>query len=110
MQRRAAAGLSPTPRFSCPPRHQTYFFFLPTILADFFAYSVARYDDLSWGTKAVGSSDAAHDDSGARSTTTRAEKLGAVRRNKARRERTSRTTTWASSLQVVACVILAMVK
>ena len=24
----------------------TYFFFLPTIVSDFFAYSLARYDDL----------------------------------------------------------------
>jgi hypothetical protein len=33
--------------------YPTFFFFGPTILADFFAYSVARYDDVSWGTKAV---------------------------------------------------------
>jgi hypothetical protein len=31
-----------------------YFIFMPTILSDFNAYSVARADDLSWGTKAVG--------------------------------------------------------
>jgi chitin synthase len=30
-----------------------YFAFMPTILADFNAYSVARFDDLSWGTKAT---------------------------------------------------------
>ena len=30
-----------------------YFLFLPTILVDFFAYSCAKYDDMSWGTKAV---------------------------------------------------------
>jgi cellulose synthase/poly-beta-1,6-N-acetylglucosamine synthase-like glycosyltransferase len=30
-----------------------YFFFMPTILADFFAYSASRLDDLSWGTKAT---------------------------------------------------------
>jgi cellulose synthase/poly-beta-1,6-N-acetylglucosamine synthase-like glycosyltransferase len=35
-----------------------YFFFMPCILADFFAYSVARFDDLSWGTKATPSSKA----------------------------------------------------
>lgn len=31
----------------------SYYIFLPTILADFFAYSCSRYDDLSWGTKEV---------------------------------------------------------
>jgi hypothetical protein len=30
-----------------------YFVFMPTILSDFNSYSVARADDLSWGTKAV---------------------------------------------------------
>ena len=30
-----------------------YLFFLPTIVSDLFAYSVARFDDISWGTKAV---------------------------------------------------------
>jgi hypothetical protein len=31
----------------------SYFLFMPTILSDFNVYSVARADDLSWGTKAV---------------------------------------------------------
>lgn len=31
----------------------SYFCFAPTVLADFFSYSVARTDDLSWGTKSV---------------------------------------------------------
>ena len=26
--------------------YATYYFFLPTIVSDFFAYSLARYDDL----------------------------------------------------------------
>lgn len=26
----------------------SYLLFLPTVLGDFFAYSIARYDDLSW--------------------------------------------------------------
>lgn len=30
-----------------------YFVMLPTILVDFVAYSIARLDDLSWGTKAA---------------------------------------------------------
>ena len=34
--------------------YRSFWFFLPTIVSDFFAYSIARYDDLSWGTKAVG--------------------------------------------------------
>jgi hypothetical protein len=36
--------------------YRYYYFFGPTILADFFAYSLARYDDITWGTKAVSSS------------------------------------------------------
>jgi hypothetical protein len=46
------ATLTPT----LPPHTHgspTYFFFGPTILSDFFCYSIARYDDISWGTKAV---------------------------------------------------------
>lgn len=31
-----------------------YFVFLPTILGDFFAYSLARYDDLSWVSPSFG--------------------------------------------------------
>ena len=31
-----------------------YIFFLPTVVSDLFSYSIARFDDISWGTKAVG--------------------------------------------------------
>lgn len=44
--------------------YPTYFFFLPTMLADFFAYSIGRYDDLTWGTKAVTSKKGASATSG----------------------------------------------
>jgi len=30
---------------------QSYYLFLPTILSDFFAYSIANYDNWRWGTR-----------------------------------------------------------
>ena len=36
--------------------------FLPTILCDFFAYSIAKLDELSWGTKSGGQSSLFSDD------------------------------------------------
>ena len=51
----AALALSPSTFQSALAAYPNYWFLLPTVLSDFMSYSFARFDDLSWGTKAVAS-------------------------------------------------------
>jgi len=73
-----------------------YFLFLPTILSDFFAYSVAKADDWRWGTKSVG---------GAAATL---ENVVDTRDQRDARSRLSTITTSAFGLQAVLGIGLAI--
>jgi cellulose synthase/poly-beta-1,6-N-acetylglucosamine synthase-like glycosyltransferase len=110
-----------------------YYAFQPTILADFFAYSIARFDDLSWGTKSatstvraggsgeaeraaarVSSRRAAREDASlspsrsAASRSRRSELVAAVRAMSAR-ESSSAAASMLSILQVTLAILVAVV-
>jgi cellulose synthase/poly-beta-1,6-N-acetylglucosamine synthase-like glycosyltransferase len=106
-----------------------FFLFQPTILADFFAYSCARFDDLSWGTKAVASTGQTLAGGAAKKAADRADARRSARaangserpvgnrrahiaeklRISASREASNSWATTVSIVQVVLCLTIAVV-
>jgi len=73
-----------------------YFPFLPTMLADFFAYSLARLDDWRWGTKSAGNVGVS------------AESVLDSKAQRDARSRLAATTTTVFGVQLVGCAALAV--